>query len=252
MSATVRRSPRPDAVASSSAERFARRARSRRWRSARPALWALVALTLLVGLWWVVFSSSLLAVDRVDVTGTDELAVADVTAAAQVPLDTPLARVDMDAIRTRVSTLPRVETAEVRRRWPHTVEITVRERTPVAVRKQGDTYDVVDRSAVAFDRAAGPVTGMPTVTAPDQRSLRALLSVVVALPPGLSADVRTVTALSPEDVRLSLANSRTVLWGGPDRSARKAAVLAVLLKRPAKIYNVSAPDAPTTKGTPRS
>jgi cell division protein FtsQ len=43
-----------------------------------------------------------------------------------------------------------------------------------------------------------------------------------------------------------LTRHRTVVWGGGDRSARKAAVLAVLLHRKARIYDVSAPDAPTT------
>jgi cell division protein FtsQ len=38
-----------------------------------------------------------------------------------------------------------------------------------------------------------------------------------------------------------------VLWGSVDRGARKAAVLAVLVTRRAAVYDVSAPDAPTTR-----
>ena len=39
-----------------------------------------------------------------------------------------------------------------------------------------------------------------------------------------------------------------VVWGSSDDSARKAGVLSVLMKRTAKVYDVSAPDLPVTKG----
>ena len=62
----------------------------------------------------------------------------------------------------------------------------------------------------------------------------------------VAADVRQVRAASPDDVRLQLTKGRTVVWGSAERSARKAAVLAVLLTRRASVYDVTAPDAPTT------
>ena len=42
-----------------------------------------------------------------------------------------------------------------------------------------------------------------------------------------------------------LANGKTVRWGNADDSARKAAVLAALMTRPGKVYDVSSPDLPT-------
>ena len=42
-----------------------------------------------------------------------------------------------------------------------------------------------------------------------------------------------------------------VVWGSSDDSERKAEVLSVLMKRQAKVYDVSAPDLPVTKGEKR-
>jgi cell division protein FtsQ len=42
-----------------------------------------------------------------------------------------------------------------------------------------------------------------------------------------------------------------VVWGGSDDSAQKAEVLSVLMRRQAKVYDVSAPDLPVTKGEKR-
>ena len=77
-------------------------------------------------------------------------------------------------------------------------------------------------------------------------ALRATLDVLDALPVQVRAQVREVRAASLEQVTLRLTRGRTVEWGSAERSERKAAVLAVLLTRKARVYDVSAPDSPTT------
>jgi cell division protein FtsQ len=61
------------------------------------------------------------------------------------------------------------------------------------------------------------------------------------------AQVREVRAATAERVTLRLSRGRTVEWGSPDRGRRKAAVLTVLMSRRARVYDVSAPDTPTTR-----
>ena len=51
---------------------------------------------------------------------------------------------------------------------------------------------------------------------------------------------------------MQLTRGRIVVWGSTERGERKAAVLAVLLARKARVYDVSAPDAPTTRSDPSS
>ena len=256
MSATVRRDPRADALSASSARRFAQRSRRRRWRTWWPLLSLLTAIALLATAGWLVLASSVFAVKTVAVKGTRSLSGADVTAAADVPLGRPLARLDLAAARARVGALDRVAAVSVRRRWPSTVAIDVVERVPVAVVSAAGRYRVVDRGGIAFDAAPGPVAGLPVITLRDgspatrrpSPALVSALAIVHALPPSVATHLTEVLAVTGEDVRLTLDGGRTVRWGGPARSARKAAVLAALLHRPARVYDVSAPDAPTTRG----
>jgi cell division protein FtsQ len=46
-------------------------------------------------------------------------------------------------------------------------------------------------------------------------------------------------------VRLKLRNGKTIKWGDAQDNDRKAAVLAPLLTRPGRTYDVVTPDFPT-------
>ena len=68
-----------------------------------------------------------------------------------------------------------------------------------------------------------------------------------ALPAEVRRQVREVRAAGLESVTLRLSRGRSVMWGSTERGDRKADVLAVLLSRKASVYDVSAPDTPTTR-----
>ena len=74
-----------------------------------------------------------------------------------------------------------------------------------------------------------------------------------SLPADLLARVATVTAETPDDVRLELAEGATVVWGSAEESALKSTVLGRLMQAapPDTVgrYDVSAPLSPvmTTK-----
>src|SRR5690606_33397279 len=127
---------------------------------------AFVAL-LLVGLagavLWVLFGSRLLAVRQIEVTGLDRLAEAEVLAAADVAVGTPLARVDTDAVAARVAELRLVESVEVRRGWPSTLHLEVAERVPVLALAEEGGYLLVDREGVAVARSDTRPEGRPLV-----------------------------------------------------------------------------------------
>jgi cell division protein FtsQ len=237
-------------VSSSSAGRFARRVRARRWSRLRVLL-VVVLLTAAGGLVaWVLLASSLFGVSSVRVEGTGRVSPAQVRGVAGIQSGTPLARLDTAAVAARVAALPAVRTVDVRRTWPRGVAIVVRERVPAAVRVRGTGFALVDRSGVVFAEVARRPKGLPLVTAPigaGAPALRAALDVLDSVPLPVRGQVRTVRAANEQDVRLSLTRGRTVLWGTPERGSRKGAVLAVLLSRKATVYDVSAPDAPTTR-----
>ena len=63
---------------------------------------------------WLVYFSDVLTVRTVSVVGNRALKADQVVKAAQVPMDVPLARQDLDAIARRATSLPAVERARSR------------------------------------------------------------------------------------------------------------------------------------------
>jgi cell division protein FtsQ len=228
-----------------------RRPASRR-RSGRRLLVGLAVVVALVGLGtWVVFFSSWLAADQVTVRGTTTtLSTTEVESAAQVPLGTPLVRVDLSRIRTAVAALPAVRTVSVRRVWPHTVAIAITERQPVACRYHDGAWQVLDLHGVAFRASAARPPGLP-VLAVDASSPDDLLArtaeVAAALPAELASQTRRITATTMDSIELRLKRGGVVRWGSADDSDRKVEVLtALMVNGKAPRYDVSVPSQPTT------
>ncbi len=243
-------------VSPSSARRFKRRRFSRRLVRLRPLL-VLVFIALVVGaVVWVVGYSTVLDVRVVSVRGLPEespLSSDDVLGAAAVGTGAPLARVDVDSARTRVlAKLPALASAEVKRSWPHTVSISVVERTPVVVLSDGGALQLVDATGVAFRTVPARPAGLPALTlsawgATRAPTLASAAGVVAGLPPAIKEKLVAVSARTADSVTLRLTGNVTVMWGSAADSAKKARVLASLLKQGAKEYDVSVPDLPTTK-----
>jgi cell division protein FtsQ len=83
---------------------------------------------------------------------------------------------------------------------------------------------------------------------PDDPATKAAVTVLGAIPKQLKAQVTTITAKTRGDVRMTLADGRVIKWGDARDNARKAAVLAPLLTRPGRTYDVATPDFPTVAG----
>ena len=229
---------------------FSRRRWARRWLSWRRALPALGVL-LVVGLGaYAVWFSSWLTAQQVAVTGAEQLAAAEVEQAAGVPLGEPLARIDLDAVRTRLESLAIVKSVDVVRGWPHTVEITIEERQAVAVVQIGTSLRGLDSDGVVFRdfRTAPPdLPRVLTSSGASSEALREAAAVVSALPEDLGPRVDHVSVASVDQIELVLRDGRTVVWGSAEESEQKAEVLAVLLGQQARTYDVSVPGNPTTR-----
>ncbi|GAB2658442.1 cell division protein FtsQ/DivIB [Kribbella swartbergensis] len=235
-------------------QRFARRQRLVRWRSWLP--WAIGGAVLVFGglIVWLFYFSAVLAVDGVRVSGADTVPVATIENVAEAPVGTPLAQVDLSAIAARVRTIPAVADAQVTRAWPNKVVIVVTERVPVVVVTDGSRYELVDATGTAFKTVPDRPAGLPEAKVTGNRrdvTIRSVVTVSAALPSTLRAQVRSISAASPDSITLNLGSGVRVVWGSSDDSERKAEVLSVLMKRKATVYDVSAPDLPVTKGEKR-
>jgi cell division protein FtsQ len=229
---------------------FRRRRNAGRWRKLRLIVLALLVVAAVSASVWVVFFSSYVTAEQVDVTGTTTIGSARIERTADVPTGTPLARLDLDSIRRRVESIDAVKRAEVSRSWPHAVHIEVTERTPVAVIDRGQGLQALDASGVLFGHYDSRPKRLPLVNAEADTAKEALAEggrVIGSLPARIASRVDTVEVSSVDKIQLVLGNGRKVLWGSAEDSGQKAEVLAVLLRRPGQQIDVSVPGRPTTR-----
>lgn len=253
MTSTVRPRRRPSTrTGTRSGTRSARSTRSRRPTRRRylARRWtALLVVLAVLALGYLVTFTSVLGVRSVDVFGTRDLSVDEVRRQAAIEPGTPMVRLDTDEVVARVAELPRVFGVEVSRSWPSGVEITVTERDPVAVRQLPDGVHLVDRTGLDYTTVRTRPPGLPLLrvaeVGPDDPSTRAAVTVIRAIPEQLRKKVVEVAAKTPGSVTLTLGNKRVVRWGNAEDNERKAAVLAPLLTRPGKVYDVATPEFPT-------
>ncbi|MDO5067495.1 MAG: FtsQ-type POTRA domain-containing protein [Propionibacteriaceae bacterium] len=231
----------------------ARQAKQRKRRTTRLVVLALSALVLiLTGVaTWLFGFSSVFATTQVSASGTSLLSEQQVVEAARVELGRPLATQDLQGIRDRVvATLPAVREVEVKRQFPHTVELVVTERELAYLWTDDGVLRWVDAEGVAYHEGAEVPAG--TVVAQvegevDQRLLRDVATVVAAVSPVLGERITLVSAQAVDQIEIRLDDGDSVVWGSADQSETKAQVLGVLLQMDATVYDVSAPGAPTTR-----
>ncbi|MGW3660186.1 cell division protein FtsQ/DivIB [Streptomyces sp. NPDC005151] len=223
---------------------------------------AVAALLLASGVVWALYGSSWFRVEQVRTTGVDVLTSAEVESAAAVPIDAPLISVDTDAMAARLrQKLPRIDSVDVVRSWPHEIGLKVNERQPVLLVKKGAKFIEVDAKGVRFatvDKAPGRVPLLELT--PDQsaslrrfgsgRLVREAVRVAGGLPRAVAKDTQVVRVTSYDSVSLQLTGGRTVVWGSSEEGPVKARVLTALMKAAPKAghFDVSAPTAPAVSG----
>ncbi|GAB1817436.1 cell division protein FtsQ/DivIB [Herbidospora sp. RD11066] len=222
----------------------------------RPGIWRFASAALLTGgtlavSSWLVFLSPVLGVKEIVVEGVLALPSEQIERAAALSLDTPMATVDLEAVRRRVAAVTEVESARVERVWPGTITITIRERTALASVPMNGKSAVVDRFGVVLDIVAVapprlPVVRLPQLN-PQDPAVRAALTVLGVLPDHLLRKVHEVQAKTADSVTLLLSDGRTVIFGGPERAADKTRILLGLLNQRADTFDVSSPEVVTVR-----
>ena len=253
-----RGAPQPGGVAASLRRRLLRRGPAKpvptRFRRRRLLAGFLAALVLLagvaVGTWVLLYNAGVANVQDVAITGLSTVPEQAVRDAAAITPGGPLVAVDTAGAARRVAALEGVASVVVRRAWPHTVEVEVTERVPVALWQSPQGVFEVDGTGVPYRRAPAPPPALPRLTfagvAPQDPSTAAALAVLHDLTDPLRAQITTV-GVAGTKVTLGLGDGRSVRWGDPDRSADKIAVLGPLLGQPGTVYDVSSPDLPTVR-----
>ena len=231
------------------------RARHRRQvrRRAIRVIVPIAAVLLIAAMVWVVWFSSLFEARSVRVEGNSQASIDQIVAAAQVPLGTPLARIDTDAIRDRVREVPPVADATVTRSLTGVIGISVTERVGVYVISVGSQYLLVDSTGMGFLTVDSVPEGLPAVTltvdhTPESTRLMADAAVIVqALPDSVRTQMSWMGAQTPDTFTIGLASGSEILWGSAEDSSLKAQVIDGLLHVNAHYYDVSSPSHPSTR-----
>jgi cell division protein FtsQ len=187
------------------------------------------------------------------VTGNRLVTAAQVRHAAGIAAGAPLTTLNTATAARRVERLAPVLSASVRRSWPDTIVITVRERTPVFAVAAAGGYQLIDSHGVTVRRAMRKPASMPLLSAAPavlrgNRAVGAAAVVFGQLPPALRNRIASVSAASVSSVTLHMTGGITVLWGGAGDPAQKLAELDMLLRRHARYYDISDPSTAVTAG----
>ncbi|MFB0631983.1 cell division protein FtsQ/DivIB [Streptomyces sp. AB3(2024)] len=252
--------PKPPKSSKRSGPRGPGGARARRV----PVLASLAAAVVLAaGGTWALYGSSWLRVEKVTASGTEVLTPEQVLAAAAVPVGAPLVGVDTDEIASRLRRrLPRIDSVDVVRAWPHGIGLKVTERKPVLLIKKEAEFVEVDASGVRFDTVGRAPAGVPVLelTAEhspsarrfdEQRLLREAVGIAGSLPAAIAKETLQVKVRSYDSVLLQLTKGRTVVWGSGELGEAKGRALTALLKASPKAdhFDVSVPTAPAVSGS---
>lgn len=213
----------------------------------------MAGLVLVVGMFGGVAAavfSPLFALQQIDVRGADRVDSAEVHAALDDQLGTPLALLDEGAIRERLSGFPLIRSFITELVPPDTLVLRITEREPVGAIPSDFGFNLTDPAGVVVQSVQERPDGMPLIDVGDEgvpsTAFRSAAEVLLALPDELAARVDTVTARTKDDVTLVLTGSdQRVLWGSAEQSVSKARALAGLVTQhgddgPGQ-YDVSAP-----------
>ena len=237
---------------------------------ARKLLYTASALAIIAVLYVVlVFFSPLLATQKITVRGASLLETTQVEQKLEPLRGVPLTRIDEKKVRELIGQDNVIRSVQVESRPPHELVVTLKERTAVAVVKQGDTYHTVDSDGVSLlESATQPDTSVPLVrfSGDDPQAsaeFRTISTALSAMPSELLAQVKEAGATSTSSITLTLRDNTTVQWGTAEESELKAKVLLSLRQAIAKraqeetsseaqtqkvtVYDVSAPRVPVTR-----
>ena len=216
-----------------------------------------------------VFFSPLLATQKITVRGASLLETTQVEQKLEPLRGVPLTRIDEKKVRELIGQDNVIRSVQVESRPPHELVVTLKERTAVAVVKQGDTYHTVDSDGVSLlESATQPDTSVPLVrfSGDDPQAsaeFRTISTALSAMPSELLAQVKEAGATSTSSITLTLRDNTPVQWGTAEESELKAKVLLSLRQAIAKraqeeksseaqtqkvtVYDVSAPRVPVTR-----
>ena len=207
-------------------------------------VWLLLILSVVT--WWSLYQSKWFIAQEVTITGNSRLSIQQISAAAAVPIGNSLMSINPEVISEQIEALPEIKIAIVQRGWPHTILISVTERTPIAVAATASGYNLIDSDGMNAGVVAAPPEGLLVISAqPDSAAMTSAIQALASIPAEWA--ITGLSAATQDSVVANLGNGVIVTLGSGERAAEKVEVAQALIEKGYTVINVSAPDAPTVK-----
>ena len=192
------------------------------------------------------YFSSALKIKSIKVNGLERLSEQRVLELAQIKIDEPLIELDSELVMNQVLQEKLIKEVEVRKGWPNTVVIEIKERKPIALTDLTDGRYLVDETGVAFTRA-GPNDVHLFVSAPTEAARGLAARVAKQLPEWLVSEVAIIESFDAKRATVILTSGRKIIWGDEFRTEEKSAVLLVLLRTVEGDIDISTVEVPVLK-----
>lgn len=214
------------------------RGRGRRW------AWLLASAIAVVIVGLLGLSSGAIDVDRIEFGGLHRTSLDDATEAVGISIGDALVFVDTREAEASLRTLPWVDDARVRKRWPGTVEVEISERVGLALALSAPgRWALVDAHGRVLTRAlVSPpplprLSGIRAAPAPGAflgADAEAMLAVVHALASQPALELKAVWRNGRNDLRARLHRQASVgeleiVLGDDSALAAKAAAIAAVV-----------------------
>lgn len=213
---------------------------------------------LLIALILATMFTPLLAVEKLEVTGTHRINQKTVLKALAGEIGVPLPMVNPGQISRSLEPFALVDSFSVISLPPHTLRIAITERQPICVVTVAGVDYLYDPAGVRIAQA-GPSDNYPriAIVGDPKGSVEytAAIDVLLSLPSNLLGQVASVDAKSKDDVSMRLRGNagQRIVWGDGSQSVLKSKVLAALIKNQKKsdyvTFDVSSPSAPVVRYT---
>lgn len=193
------------------------------------------------------------------VVGAEHLSRADVLRIAGIDGGTNVFTLDAGAAERRLMRDRWIADATVTKDLPTTIEIVVREHTPVAVTGSANALRLVAEDGALLGAAADAVMlprigpADPAAGPPDTAWVNGAAKAVAAMAPVLRRQVSLVAILADGQLRVDLRSGAQVVYGPPEDVISKAKALRALLRWAAvqrtaiRSADIRVPSAPTAR-----
>ncbi len=169
-----------------------------------------------------------LGVDEIRVTGYRNAIVGDIFTALALDEPTSLLRYNSDAARRRVEALSWVSRATVTRVLPSTVEVTITERTPIAVWLHDQTATLVDADGRQLARVApSTLPALPRIAGAGAPEAAGALVAALAEFPDLARRVTVSTRVGQRRWSLDFDNGSRIHLPADGEAAALARLIRI-------------------------